>query len=271
IRFCRVGLALAADREGQVQEHCQGSMVSSEKAAREMGFEGRTRSRSRDIRTPSSVAINQSEGLAHYRRALEATLGIPFAEGNSIRVLRNGKEIFPALLEAIEQAEHTIDFLTYVYWTGDIAERFADALIRKARQGVDVDVILDAFGAKQMNRQLVQKMEQAGVTVCWFRPMTWRLWRFDNRTHRKILVCDGAVGFTGGVGIAEEWEGDALNPSQWRDTHIRVEGPAVHGIHAAFLGNWSEMGRTVKLRDEAFPKLQGRGDAAVMSLRSVAS
>src|SRR5690606_36791960 len=132
-----------------------------------------------------------SGALGRYRRALEATLGVPFTEGNSIRVLRNGDEIFPAMLEAIERAEHTIDFLTYVYWTGDIAERFADALARKARQGVDVDVILDTFGAKQMNRRFVHKMEQAGVTVCWFRPLRWRLWRLDNSTHRKVLVCDG--------------------------------------------------------------------------------
>ncbi len=224
----------------------------------------------------SSIAKRQRSEVEHgspdvYQRTLEATLGIPFTTGNRITVLKNGREIFPAMLEAIEQAEEEVDFLTYVYWTGAIAERFASTLAAKARSGVDVEVILDAYGAKAMRRDLLRTLREAGVDVLWFRPPTWRFWRYDNRTHRKILVCDGRVGFTGGVGIAEEWEGDARNPSEWRDTHFRVEGPAVHGIHGAFVGNWVEMGRQVRLDEEKVAKLDAAGDARVLCVRSVSS
>lgn len=235
--------------------------------------EPRVSTLSEPLEPAPTPARGESEAVEidRYRRALEATLGVPFTKGNRVQVLKNGREIFPAMLDAIERAEKTIDFLTFVYWTGAIATKFAHALARKAREGLDVDVILDAYGAKKMDRKLVRLMEDAGVQVTWFRPPSWRLWRYDNRTHRKILVCDGRVGFTGGVGIAQEWEGDARNPSEWRDTHFRVEGPAVHGLHAAFLGNWAEVGQRVRLKEEPFPVLCPVGDAYVMSLRSVAS
>ncbi|WP_372638611.1 phosphatidylserine/phosphatidylglycerophosphate/cardiolipin synthase family protein, partial [Fodinibius sp.] len=178
-----------------------------------------------------------------YKGILESTVGIPFSSGNAIRVLKNGKEIFPAMLDAIGNARHQIDFLTFVYWKGDIAERFARLLGKKAKEGVGVRVILDCFGAAFMPRELVEHMEKCGVEVEWIRPVKrWKIWKSDNRTHRKILICDGNIAFTGGVGIAEEWEGDARNPSEWRETHFRVEGPAVRGLQSAFLENWIETG-----------------------------
>lgn len=178
-----------------------------------------------------------------YRKPLEYAVGVPFVEGNRLTVLQNGVEIFPAMLEAINHARYSVDFETYVYWRGDIAERFAQALAEKAREGKIVRVLLDSFGAKRMSDTLIDKMRQAGVELRWFRPLaTWRIWRSDKRTHRKILVIDDQVGFTGGVGIAEEWTGDARNPDEWRDTHLRIEGPAVPGLKAAFLENWNESG-----------------------------
>jgi cardiolipin synthase len=180
----------------------------------------------------------------HMQRVIEANLGVPAFEGNRLEILRNGVEIFPPMLEAIETAEHSVDFLTYVYWKGDIAWRFARALAEASRRKVRVRVLLDGYGALPMDAALVELMEDAGVEVAWFRPpVRWKVWQIDNRTHRKVLVCDRTVGFTGGVGIAEEWEGDARNPAEWRDTHIRVEGPAVRGLEAAFLTNWQETGR----------------------------
>ncbi|WP_244874806.1 phospholipase D-like domain-containing protein, partial [Modicisalibacter luteus] len=153
-------------------------------------------------------------------------------------VLRNGIEIFPLMLEAIRQARFSVDFLTFVYWKGEVARQFADGLTERASAGVRVRVILDAIGALKMSKTLIERMRAAGVDVVWFRPLArWKLWELDNRTHRKVLVCDSQTAFTGGVGIAEEWEGDARNPDEWRDTHFQVEGPAVHGLQAAFLDN----------------------------------
>lgn len=181
-----------------------------------------------------------------YEEALETALGIPFTRGNRVRILRNGVEIFPAMLEAIRNARESVCLLTFIYWKGDIAWAFADTLAERAEAGVRVRVILDALGASLMPRSLLQRMEAAGVELVWFRPtVRWKIWQADNRTHRKVLVCDGRIGFTGGVGIAEEWEGDARNPSEWRDTHLQVEGPAVRGLQSAFTGNWLEADRPV--------------------------
>ncbi len=185
-----------------------------------------------------------------WQRLLETTLGVPFTEHNTVEPLRNGTEIFPAMLDAIERAESSVDFLTFVYWTGDVANRFADTLAAAARRGVATRVLLDAFGAKRMDSSLVERMRSAGVRVGWFRPLQW--WRpvwSTHRTHRKVLIVDGRVGFTGGVGIAEEWEGDGDEPGSWRETHFRLRGPVVDGLAAAFLGNWLET-------DEAGPAMR---------------
>lgn len=176
-----------------------------------------------------------------YKNVLENALGIPFSKKNKVDVLVNGDEIFPAMLHAIEEAERQIDFLTFVYWTGDIASKFAKALAKKADEGVKVRVILDCYGAYFMPKELAELMENHGVELKWFRPLTrWKVWKTDNRTHRKVLICDKEVAFTGGVGIAEEWEGDARNPSEWRETHFRIKGEAVSGLQAAFMENWIE-------------------------------
>jgi cardiolipin synthase A/B len=175
------------------------------------------------------------------RRTLEGIIGVPMTEGNEISILRNGDEIFPAMLEAIANAEHTIDFLTFVYWKGEIGTRFADALSERARAGVRVRLLLDGWGCQPIDRPLVEQMDAAGVQVRWFRPLkSFEPNKMDHRTHRKVVIVDESTGFTGGVGIADEWQGDARNASEWRDTHFRVCGPAVDGLRAAFLDNWIE-------------------------------
>lgn len=178
-----------------------------------------------------------------YRDRLEMVLGIPFVDGNDVRLLNNGDQIFPAMLEAIAQARRSIDFETYVYWRGDIADRFADALCRAGERGCRVRVLLDSYGAKKIDTDLVDRFGRHDVELRWFRPLSsWRVWRTDKRTHRKLLICDDQVGFTGGVGIAGEWEGDARNEDEWRDVHARIDGPAVGGLRAAFADNWNEAG-----------------------------
>ena len=211
----------------------------------------------------------KSAELTRYRRALEGLLGIPFTEGNSIEVLHNGDEIFPAMLEAVRSARKTVDFLVFVYWTGGIGEEFAHALADRARAGVRVRALLDAIGAYDMDKSLIELMEEAGVQVEWFRPVAkFKFWESDHRSHRKVLICDEEVAFTGGVGIADEWRGSARDPSEWRDTHCRVQGPAVCGLRAAFVDNWAETGRS--FFDEGidrFPDQPQEGGSTVQVVR----
>lgn len=208
----------------------------------------------------------------HYKETFEMTYGAPFFGGNRIEILKNGVEIFPAMLDDIRAARRSIKFLTFVYWTGDIAEKFAQALAERAKAGVDVKVLLDAFGARVMSKDLIALMEGAGVDLRWFRPLSnWRIWAADNRTHRKVLTIDGSVAFTGGVGIAEEWEGDARDETEWRDTHFRITGPAVHGLVASFLDNWTETGQSIADDLGQAQPLAPTGDADIMIVRSTAA
>ncbi|MFF0585130.1 phosphatidylserine/phosphatidylglycerophosphate/cardiolipin synthase family protein [Streptomyces sp. NPDC003781] len=175
------------------------------------------------------------------RRRLERLIGIAATEGNELIPLRNGDEIFPAMLDAVRGAERTVDMMTFVYWRGQIARDFAAALADRARAGVRVRLLLDGFGAKEIEQGLLDAMEDAGVQVAWFRrPLRLSPFKQNHRCHRKALVIDEHTAFTGGVGIAEEWCGDARNPGEWRDTHVQVRGPAVDGIAAAFAQNWAE-------------------------------
>ena len=178
-----------------------------------------------------------------WQQRLETLLGTPTTHADEVRVLRNGREIFPAMLGAIESAQHTVDMVTFVYWRGAIAHRFADALSAAARRGCRVRVLLDAVGAREMDRALVDGMTAAGCDVRWFRPVgdsIPEIGDLDHRTHRKILVCDTDVAFTGGVGIADEWDGDARDATEWRDTHLLIRGRAVAGLLAGFIDNWTD-------------------------------
>ncbi|HEU4674372.1 MAG TPA: phospholipase D-like domain-containing protein [Motilibacteraceae bacterium] len=206
------------------------------------------------------------------RRRLEVLIGTPFTEGNSIEVLRNGDRIFPAMLEAIRGARRTVDLMTFVYWRGDIAAEFAAALAERAAAGVRVRLLVDALGGRLIDKDLVHAMERAGVCVEWFRkPLLQSPFKQNHRLHRKVLVVDEQVAFTGGVGIAEEWCGDARDQTEWRDTHVRVEGPAVDGLHAAFVQDWAESGRPLYDEADRFPVQPQRGGSTVLVVRGSAS
>jgi cardiolipin synthase len=211
-------------------------------------------------------------GSPDFARLVEALTAAPLRQGNRVTVLRNGDEIFPAMLAAIRSAERTIDFATYVYWTGSIAPQFAGALAERASAGVEVNVLLDAVGAAKMDRALVTRLEQAGAKVAWFCPVRWwTLHKLNNRTHRKILVVDGRVGFTGGVGIAEEWTGNGQDSRHWRDTHVRVEGPAARDLLGGFLENWAEATQCILTGREHLPDVEGFDDGVqVQVTRSTA-
>jgi cardiolipin synthase A/B len=214
---------------------------------------------------------NDVADVERCRRALESLIGVPVTDGNRFTVLRNGNEIFPAMFDAIRSAEHSIDFLTYVYWTGGPAKQMATALAERARAGVDVRVLLDAVGARLMDDDLADELRDAGAKVELFRPVSdWKVWRSTHRTHRRVLLVDGQVGFTGGVGISEEWEGDARDETEWRETHLRVDGPAVAGLRAAFLENWAEVQDRLIRDDERYPDLSADGGSPAMVVRSSA-
>ena len=195
-----------------------------------------------------------------FRREMSVLLGPSILPGNHVVDLENGEQIFPAMLEAIRSARRTITFETYIYWSGEIGKQFADALSERARAGVKVHVVVDWVGSIKMEGDLLTQMERSGVEVKHYRPLKWyNLGRLNNRTHRKLLVVDGKVGFTGGVGIADQWSGHAQDPDHWRDLHFRVEGPAVAQFQSAFNDNWIKTTGEVLNGDAYFPALTQAG------------
>ncbi|MFF3346666.1 phosphatidylserine/phosphatidylglycerophosphate/cardiolipin synthase family protein [Streptomyces sp. NPDC002779] len=206
------------------------------------------------------------------RRRLERLIGIAATEGNALLPLRNGDEIFAAMLKSIRSAQHTVDMMTFVYWRGEIARQFAEALADRARNGVRVRLLLDGFGSRLIERNLLDMMGRAGVEVAWFRkPLYLTPLKQNHRCHRKVVVVDEETAFTGGVGIAEEWCGDARNEHEWRDTHVQVRGPAVDGIAAAFAQNWAECHDTLFDERDRFSDHTPEGDAVVQVVRGSAS
>jgi cardiolipin synthase len=204
-----------------------------------------------------------------FMQELGVLLGPPFVGGTRVRSLLNGDEIFAPMLAAIRAAKASINFETYIYWSGDIGRAFADALAERARQGVKVHVLLDWVGSAKMDDSLIAVMEQAGVQVRRFHPPHWsHLGRLNNRTHRKLLVVDGRLGFTGGVGVAAPWMGHAQDPAHWRDTHFEVAGPVVAQMQSVFIDNWIKVTGDVLHGPDYFPALVAEGPGAAQMFSS---
>ncbi|TPI57415.1 MULTISPECIES: phospholipase D-like domain-containing protein [unclassified Mesorhizobium] len=181
-------------------------------------------------------------------------------ERNAVQTLVNGDKIFPSMLQAIGAAQGSVDMETYIYWSDSVGYQFATALAAKARQGVEVRLLVDGLGSLPFDEDLIHIMTGAGVRFQRYRPVYWyTLDRVNNRTHRKLLIVDGRVAFTGGVGIADNWLGDARNPNQWRDTHYQIQGPSVAAFQAAFAENWLEtVGETLQ-GDKFYPSPEPTG------------
>ncbi|MDP2032791.1 MAG: phospholipase D-like domain-containing protein [Polaromonas sp.] len=202
-------------------------------------------------------------------RAMGSLLGPGIAGGNRVSELLNGDQIFPSMLEAIRGAKRSITFETYIYWSGDIGKQFADALTERARAGVQVHVLLDWVGSQKIDESFLQGMEAAGVQVRKFHQPHWyNLARMNNRTHRKLLVVDGRIGFTGGVGIAPAWTGNGQDAEHWRDSHFRVEGPVVAQIQSTFLDNWLKVTGQVKHGEDYFPAIATAGSSGAQMFSS---
>ena len=202
-------------------------------------------------------------------RSVSALLGPSFLEGNEVIVLTNGVKIFPVMLKAIQKAKQTITFETFIYWADSIGEEFAEALSERARSGVSVHVLLDWLGSIKMEQSQLDKMLKAGVEIQRYHKPHWsHLPRLNNRTHRKLLIIDGKLGFTGGVGIADQWWGNAQNPDEWRDTHFQVSGPVVGQMQAVFMDNWIKAEGKVLHDVKYFPTLKKSGGVTAQMFSS---
>jgi len=213
---------------------------------------------------PSVAAI----GSSAFSQATGTLLGQGFVAGNKLTTLSNGDVIFPAMLDAIRDAKHTINFETYVYENGRIPTLFADALAERARAGVEVNIILDAYGCRK-SEVYHDQLTNAGVNLEIYHSIFW--WdfrRYNFRTHRKLLVIDGKVGFIGGVGIADKWAGDARNPDEWRELHFRVDGPVVAQLQATFADNWFSTTDEIIQGPQHFPPLTSAGSTSASAFPS---
>jgi cardiolipin synthase A/B len=219
-----------------------------------------------NFRTPEKRLQHQVRHLygvadPQFEREMGTLLGPAIVQGNKIAALQNGDEIFPAMLAAIRAAKSTINFETYIYWSGRTGEEFARALGERARAGVKVHLMLDWLGSEKMSSQLLGDMRDAGVEIQRYHALHWySLGKLNNRTHRKVLIVDGTTGFTGGVGIADEWAGHAQDPDHWRDIHFQIEGPVVAQFQAAFLDNWIKTTGRVLNGNTYFPQLAAAGE-----------
>ena len=221
------------------------------------------------------VTHQYSTSDPQFERTMDNLLGPGLLPGNRIVTLRNGDEIFPAMLRAIRGAKRTIDFETYIYWKGTVGRAFAEALAERARAGVAVHIMLDWQGTQQMDAASQNMMKDAGAEIAeynplaWYKPSSWySLARLNNRTHRKLLIVDGKIGFTGGVGIADEWDGHAQDEKHWRDNHYRVEGPVVGELQSAFLDNWLRTKGSVLQGNDYFPALASEGSYKAQTFKS---
>jgi len=198
-------------------------------------------------------------GTPEFACLVEAMTGAPQRGGNRVEIVRNGATL-DSMVGAISGATRTIDFSSYIYWPGPTADRFSDALAERARAGVAVNLLLDGYGSAKLDREHQDRLRRAGVHVATFRPPRWHtLHKANNRMHRRVLIVDGTVGFAGGVGIADVWTGDAQGPEHWRETHLRIEGPALRELYGAFLETWTEATGEVLAHDH-IPKGGGFDD-----------
>jgi cardiolipin synthase A/B len=212
----------------------------------------------RKVEHPIPHTYNTTD--SQFVRTMGSLLGPSFVAGNQVSALYNGDEVFPAMLEVIRSARSTITFESYIYWSSRVGHQFTEALTERARAGVRTHVIIDWAGSRRVDRDDIAGLLQAGVEVVFYRPLHWyQLDHLNHRTHRKLLVVDGRVGFTGGMGVADKWLGHAQDKDHWRDSHFRVEGPVVAQLQAAFMDDWFETRGVVLDGPGYYPDLDREG------------
>lgn len=195
--------------------------------------------------------------------------GSPFLAGNTLALLNNGDGFYPPMLEAVKGARYSITIEAYIYWAGEIGAVFAEALADRAKAGCRVKILLDAIGSASIGPEILDTLEAGGCQVAWYNPLRWyTLGRLNNRTHRKSLIVDGQVAFTGGAGIADHWRGNAAGPDEWRDMQVRLEGPGVVPLQTGFAHNWQQTTGELLSGDRYYPIISERGSLAVQTLLS---
>lgn len=214
-------------------------------------------------------------GDASFFPTLEALTDAPISSGNKIDILQNGDTIFPAMLGAIKKARSTITFAQYLFKDGSLANQFAETFAERCQAGVKTYLLLDSHGSSEVPDEIPEMLKKAGCRLEFFRRikapqviLPWKLLQYNYRNHRRILVIDGQVGFTGGYGIDDAWLGDGRTEDRWRDTNVRIEGPAVKYLQAAFTESWLETTGVLLGGDGFFPRLPFRGDIPVQFVKS---
>ncbi len=206
---------------------------------------------------------------AEFRTTMAGATGMPLVAGNRVEIYNNGDQFYPAMLEAIESARLSVTMEQYIFWDGEVGRRFAEAFAEKARQGVPVKLLLDAIGSSTLGSEVFEMLAAGGCAVAWFRPIHWyTLHRANRRDHRKSLIVDGSVAFTGGSGIADQWLGNAANPREWRDVQIGVEGPAALAQQTGFVQNWLLATGEILGGHEFFPEPRPAGSVPVQTILS---
>jgi len=186
-----------------------------------------------------TVGFEADPGSERFVEWTSTYLNSPIFQGGEVTILQNGDAFYPVMLEAIRKAEDSVNFEVYIFEPDEIGRQFMDAFKERARAGVEVRLMLDGIGAIKMTKRYRDELSEAGVTVARFRPLGLRnLVRIYKRTHRRAIVIDGRIGFTGGAAVAKKWKGNVSNQHEWRDSMTRVTGPMVAGIQAAFAVSW---------------------------------
>jgi len=214
-------------------------------------------------------------GEAKFFRTIEAHTDAPVTSGNRIDVLLNGDETFPVMLGEIRKAKSSITFAQYLYEDGSIARELAQAFAERCRAGVKTTILLDSHGSGKVPSEIIATLKDAGCNMEYFRRMEadgiifpWKLLRYNYRSHRRVLVIDGRVGFTGGYGISEAWTGNGRIPEHWRDTNARIEGPVVRFLQTAFAESWLEATGIAIGGDDYFPHLEPKGNLSAQIVKS---
>jgi cardiolipin synthase A/B len=206
---------------------------------------------------------------------VSAHLDAPMVRGNRVEILLNGEEIFPAMLKAIASARKSITYAQYLYKGGTIAREFAEAFAERCRAGVEVKLLIDSHGGGDMPKDIPELWKRSGCDLKWFRRIKmlqfitpWELLDYNYRNHRRVLVIDGKIGFTGGNGVSDAWTGDGRTRGHWRDTDVRVEGPVVRQLQSAFVESWRETTGSVLGGKKYFPQLEGTGTVDAQIVKS---
>jgi cardiolipin synthase len=190
-----------------------------------------------------------------FSRSIELYTGTHIDPGNNVQILLNGDGTYPQLWKDLGSAQRTITVQMYYSQPGAVADTMAKYLIDKARQKVRVLLLLDAFGSQPLKREWLQRVKAAGVEVVWLRPLRWySLQKAAQRSHVRVVVVDGRIGYTGGFGLADYWLGDGHHEDQWRETNVRFEGPTVAALQATFAAGWAEATGELLTGDMFFPK-----------------